>query len=196
MPRCLLARARDQTWPKPFHWPLFYVLCISASHIFPDPRFFLVQYLGFRDARFSSSPFSLGADGSIPTRAWFLQRFRLASASLSLPLPSLVIRCVLVFHLRRFRPSDIGPPPLGSVTFGSILPFSRLYFFTAALCTSVISFSFLFLLTFTQQSNSQFSPSFHSVCSRIRSPGVSKGSLCGSERVFTSLFLVLWPLYF
>ena len=58
-----------------------YCVCISASHIFPDPRSFLVQYLGFRDARFSSSPFSLGADGSIPTRAWFLQRFRLAFPS-------------------------------------------------------------------------------------------------------------------
>ena len=55
---------------------------ISASHIFPDPHSFLVQYLGFRDACFPLHPFLwVCADGSIPTCALFLQRFGLAFPS-------------------------------------------------------------------------------------------------------------------
>ena len=57
-------------------------VCITASFISPDPHGLFLQYLACRDATFPLHPFLwVRADGSVPTRAWFLRRFRLAFPS-------------------------------------------------------------------------------------------------------------------
>ena len=57
-------------------------VCITASFISPDPRGLFLQYLACRDATFPLHPFLwVRADGLVPTRAWFLRRFRLAFPS-------------------------------------------------------------------------------------------------------------------
>lgn len=65
-------------------------VCITASHLCPDPYALFIQYLGFRDASFPLHPFLwVRADGSVPTRSWFLWRFRLVFPSSAVSAHSL-----------------------------------------------------------------------------------------------------------
>ena len=86
-------------------------ICITASSLSPDPHGLFLQYLGCRDVAFPLHPFLwVRADGSIPTRAWFLRRFRLALAFSGHSLRAPTLLQTLLFHGR-----PIHDPPFSSV---------------------------------------------------------------------------------
>ncbi|KIO03782.1 hypothetical protein M404DRAFT_57968, partial [Pisolithus tinctorius Marx 270] len=54
-----------------------HLICITRSQLPDDPYSIFLRYLAGRDSAFPLHPFLwLCADGSIPTHAWFLSRFR------------------------------------------------------------------------------------------------------------------------
>ena len=157
---------------------------------------FLMQYLGFRDARFFLPFLWIRADGLIPTRTWFLRRFRLAFPSSAFSGHSLHAGGAISLATAGVLPAQnqaVTGHWSSSAAFGSILPLFRLCFFMAAhLCHLLF---LLFLLSLPLIAQLPVSTIISLSLSQIWFLGISKGGLCGSERVFTTLFSGSLALY-
>lgn len=90
-----------------------HLIRMTRSHLPDDPFSVFMQYLAARDSAFPLHPFLwLRSDGPVPTRTWFLERFRNI-----FPDPSLGGHSLLVSHLPKSKPLADGPHRHGSATF-------------------------------------------------------------------------------